>query len=107
MRWERNSSGQLEARFQTAVVFIGLAIEVKQGVRVVLTIDDGDGGGEEYTVGSEQAGKDLAAAKIRELIADLAAFVDDETCTCHERDGSYACEFCRSQGVRGHVERMT
>lgn len=25
-------------------------------------------------------------------------------CTCHERDSSYACEFCKSNGVFGHME---
>lgn len=27
-------------------------------------------------------------------------------CECHERDGSYVCEFCRSQGLRGHMEAV-
>lgn len=26
-------------------------------------------------------------------------------CECHERDGSYVCEYCRSQGLRGHMEK--
>lgn len=26
-------------------------------------------------------------------------------CTCHPRDGSYACPYCYSQGFRGHMER--
>ena len=26
-------------------------------------------------------------------------------CECHDRDGSYVCEYCRSQGLRGHMER--
>ena len=26
-------------------------------------------------------------------------------CTCHERDGSYSCDYCKSQGIRGHLER--
>lgn len=25
-------------------------------------------------------------------------------CECHERDSSYVCEYCRSQGFRGHME---
>ena len=28
-----------------------------------------------------------------------------KACTCHERDGSYACDYCKSQGIRGHMER--
>jgi len=26
-------------------------------------------------------------------------------CECHERDGSYVCEYCYSQGIRGHMEK--
>jgi hypothetical protein len=26
-------------------------------------------------------------------------------CTCHERDSSYVCDFCYSQGHRGHMQR--
>jgi len=26
-------------------------------------------------------------------------------CECHERDGSYVCEYCRSQGLQGHMEK--
>lgn len=29
---------------------------------------------------------------------------DDELCTCHERDSSYVCAFCREQGFKGHME---
>ena len=29
----------------------------------------------------------------------------EQHCECHERDGSYVCEYCRSQGLRGHMER--
>lgn len=25
-------------------------------------------------------------------------------CTCHERDSSYVCDYCRSQGHRGHMQ---
>jgi len=25
-------------------------------------------------------------------------------CECHERDWSFVCEYCRSQGYRGHME---
>ncbi len=25
-------------------------------------------------------------------------------CTCHERDGSYACDYCYKQGHRGHMD---
>jgi hypothetical protein len=25
-------------------------------------------------------------------------------CTCHERDGSFSCPYCRSLGIRGHME---
>ena len=25
-------------------------------------------------------------------------------CECHERDSSFLCEYCRSQGYRGHME---
>ncbi len=28
-----------------------------------------------------------------------------EKCTCHERDSSYVCEFCYSQGYRGHMQK--
>ena len=27
-----------------------------------------------------------------------------QKCECHERDSSYVCEYCRSQGHRGHME---
>jgi hypothetical protein len=26
------------------------------------------------------------------------------SCSCHERDGSQVCDFCKSQGYRGHCE---
>jgi len=26
-------------------------------------------------------------------------------CTCHERDSSYVCEYCYSQGHRGHMQK--
>lgn len=29
----------------------------------------------------------------------------DDGCTCHERDGSYMCEYCYSQGLRGHMQK--
>ena len=25
-------------------------------------------------------------------------------CSCHERDGSYVCDFCRSQGLKGFMQ---
>ena len=25
-------------------------------------------------------------------------------CECHERDSSYVCDYCHSQGLRGHME---
>ena len=25
-------------------------------------------------------------------------------CECHERDSSYACDYCHEQGIFGHVE---
>jgi hypothetical protein len=25
-------------------------------------------------------------------------------CSCHERDGSFVCEFCRSQGLKGYMQ---
>jgi hypothetical protein len=25
-------------------------------------------------------------------------------CTCHPRDGSYACPYCYEQGIRGHLD---
>ena len=25
-------------------------------------------------------------------------------CTCHERDGSFVCEYCRAQGMKGHMQ---
>jgi hypothetical protein len=25
-------------------------------------------------------------------------------CTCHERDGSYACPYCYAKGERGHMQ---
>jgi hypothetical protein len=28
----------------------------------------------------------------------------ENSCSCHERDGSQVCEFCKSQGYRGHCE---
>ena len=27
-------------------------------------------------------------------------------CTCHERDGSYTCDHCKSQGLYGHMEKI-
>ena len=29
----------------------------------------------------------------------------DPVCKCHERDGSYTCDYCKSQGHYGHMER--
>lgn len=26
-------------------------------------------------------------------------------CECHERDGSYSCDFCKTKGVYGHMEK--
>jgi hypothetical protein len=26
-------------------------------------------------------------------------------CTCHERDSSYACDYCHHQGIYGHMEQ--
>ena len=26
-------------------------------------------------------------------------------CTCHERDGSFTCKYCHSQGFYGHMEQ--
>lgn len=26
-------------------------------------------------------------------------------CECHERDGSYVCAYCYSQGYRGHMQQ--
>ena len=26
-------------------------------------------------------------------------------CRCHDRDGSYTCDYCKSQGFYGHMER--
>ncbi len=26
------------------------------------------------------------------------------TCACHERDSSFVCDFCRSQGYKGHMQ---
>ena len=38
-------------------------------------------------------------------IADTSKKVDtDLSCSCHERDGSHVCEFCKSLGYRGHCE---
>ena len=34
----------------------------------------------------------------------LCVEIGQNVCTCHEHDGSHACEFCRSQGYRGHME---
>jgi hypothetical protein len=28
-----------------------------------------------------------------------------EACTCHERDGSYVCDYCYAQGHRGHMQK--
>jgi len=25
-------------------------------------------------------------------------------CTCHERDGSFVCEYCQAQGLKGHMQ---
>lgn len=35
----------------------------------------------------------------------LACITPEPHCECHERDGSYVCEYCRSQGLRGHMEK--
>lgn len=34
-----------------------------------------------------------------------AAAVQQESCTCHERDSSYSCDFCKRNGIKGHMER--
>ena len=28
-------------------------------------------------------------------------------CSCHERDGSYVCDYCYAQGRRGHMETLS
>lgn len=48
----------------------------------------------------------IRVAKEKECGAAERTDVEQE-CSCHERDGSYRCEFCRSQGMRGHMERTT
>ncbi len=30
--------------------------------------------------------------------------VEAKHCTCHERDGSYVCDYCYEQGHRGHMQ---
>lgn len=30
---------------------------------------------------------------------------DENKCTCHERDGSYVCDYCFAQGHRGHMQK--
>ena len=30
--------------------------------------------------------------------------LDEEGCTCHERDSSVTCDFCKAQGYYGHME---
>lgn len=36
---------------------------------------------------------------------DKGNFYSLETkCTCHERDSSYVCDYCYSQGFRGHMQ---
>ena len=41
---------------------------------------------------------------VKAEIREWAEPNDDEVCTCNERDGSYACQFCYAQGIRGHMQ---
>ena len=38
------------------------------------------------------------------LIPQTTGTLGVNACSCHERDGSQVCEFCKSQGYRGHCE---
>ena len=51
----------------------------------------------------------LAAAERRVSDAHASAIEwanrdSPEKCECHERDGSYTCDYCKSQGYYGHME---
>ena len=34
----------------------------------------------------------------------MAEMLAAGVCQCHERDGSYVCEYCRQQGMKGHMQ---
>jgi hypothetical protein len=34
----------------------------------------------------------------------IANETDSDRCECHERDGSYVCEWCYKKGLRGHMQ---
>ena len=51
-----------------------------------------------------RAALEAEVAKLREEISQLLRPTAD-LCTCHERDGSYVCEHCYAQGLRGHMQK--
>ena len=49
----------------------------------------------------------LRAEYAMDLVQAFRNAAPEPHCECHERDGSYVCEYCRSQGLRGHMEKNT
>jgi len=48
---------------------------------------------------------DYLPESVKAEVREWAAPDRELVCTCHPRDGSYACPFCYAQGFRGHMER--
>ena len=91
----------------------GFPIELT-GARIVKigTIDaewiaGGGGLAIEYQPHGEQETKRIVIG-----FSELGAWIEfcgtaesSAACTCHERDSSRVCDFCYSQGLRGHMQR--
>lgn len=48
---------------------------------------------------------DYLPESVKDEVREWAAPDRELVCTCHERDNSYVCQFCYSQGFRGHMQR--
>ena len=61
----------------------------------------------EYLIETTELASILLARRIRsmELIVDPRSGPKlPDMCTCHERDGSFSCPWCKSRGIYGHCE---
>ena len=57
------------------------------------------------------AGDDMGLEFLDEVAMNAAGWyrkdepAKTDVCTCHERDSSYVCDYCYSQGYRGHMQK--
>ena len=65
------------------------------------TITDPDGNIAHRSSGHESTAVHLAMALDARRYGET---YQKAVCTCHERDGSFVCEYCYSQGYRGHMQ---